>query len=206
MRGNSKESYLVFNFCTETLLRFLSIKQEQLWSWHETQTLVVHRKKAVQDHCSASQIAYMSCTRNCHGSSLKSHKPILISVTDIFMTADLVPSWHLFLPLSVYWVKRVWSVVDHLYSLVLKIRCGNSHCVYDCLRSIAAVLQDDCMLLKRPDLTPSHRIAVQLRMTEKKILAAAEDYVKQQMKAWRCKQIVGNKSCMWSNHRLCEQL
>jgi hypothetical protein len=39
------------------------------------------------------------------------------------------------------------------------------------------------MILKRPNLTPCHRIAVQLRMTEKKLLAAAEDYVKQQMKA-----------------------
>ena len=84
MRGNSKESYLVFNFCTDTLLRFLSIKQEQLWSWHETQILVVHRKKNVQNHCSASQIAYMPCTRNSHGSSLKSHKPILISVTYLY--------------------------------------------------------------------------------------------------------------------------
>lgn len=73
--------------------------------------------------------------------------------------------------------------MDHLYWLVLKIQCGNSHCVYDCLSSIAAVLQDDSMLLKRPNLTSCHRIAVQLRVTEKKILAAAEDYVKQQMKA-----------------------
>jgi len=52
----------------------------------------INKKKDVQDYCSASQIAYMSCTRNCHGSSLKSHKPVLISVTDVFMTSDLVPS------------------------------------------------------------------------------------------------------------------
>jgi len=44
-------------------------------------------------------------------------------------------------------------------------------------------MEDDCMILKRPNLTPCHRIAVQLRMTEKKLLAAAEDYVKQQIKA-----------------------
>lgn len=73
--------------------------------------------------------------------------------------------------------------MEHLYWLVLKIQCGNSHCVHDCISSIVAVLQDDCMILKRPDLTPCRRIAVQLRMTEKKLLAAAEDYVKQQIKA-----------------------
>jgi hypothetical protein len=39
------------------------------------------------------------------------------------------------------------------------------------------------MLLESPALTPCQRIAVQLRVTEKKILAATEDYVKQQMKA-----------------------
>lgn len=80
--------------------------------------------------------------------------------------------------------------MDHLYWFVLKIQCGNSHCVHDCVSSIAAVLQDDCAVLqddcvtlKRPNLTPCHRIAVELRMTEKKLLAAAEDYVKQQIKA-----------------------
>jgi len=73
--------------------------------------------------------------------------------------------------------------VDHLYWLDMKIQCGNSHCVYDCFSSISAVLQDDDKTLKRPNLTPCHRIAVQLRVAEKKILAAAEKYVKQQMKA-----------------------
>ena len=73
--------------------------------------------------------------------------------------------------------------MDNLYWLVLKIQCENSHCVHDCLSSIAAVLQEDCMLLKKPNLTPCQRIAVQLRMTEKKLLAAGEDYVKQQIKA-----------------------
>ena len=73
--------------------------------------------------------------------------------------------------------------MDHLYWLVLKIQCGSSHCVLDFLSSIAALLQNDRMIVNRPDLTPCHRIAVQLRMTEKELLAAAEDYVKQQIKA-----------------------
>jgi hypothetical protein len=146
----------------------------------------------------------MPFTRNSHDRSLKSHKPLLISVTDIFMT-DLVPSWHVFLSLSVCWVKSVWSVVDHLDWLVQKIQCGNRHCVRDCLSSIAAVLQDDCKTLKSPNLTPCFRVAVQLRVTERKLLEAAEEYVKRQIKAWRCEQIVGNKTCMWSNHRMCVQ-
>jgi hypothetical protein len=67
--------------------------------------------------------------------------------------------------------------------LVLKIQCGNSHCVHDGLSSIAAVLQDDCKMLKHPHLTPCCRIAVQLRVTEKELLQAAEEYVKQRIKA-----------------------
>jgi len=50
-------------------------------------------------------------------------------------------------------------------------------------RGYCTALDEDCMFLNRPDLTPCQRIAVQLRVTEKKILAATEDYVKQQMKA-----------------------
>lgn len=50
-------------------------------------------------------------------------------------------------------------------------------------RGYRTALDYDCMLLENPALTPCQRIAVQLRVTEKKILAATEDYVKQQMKA-----------------------
>ena len=73
--------------------------------------------------------------------------------------------------------------MDDLDWLVQKIQCGNRHCVRDCLSSIAAVLQDDCKTLKSPNLTPCFRVAVQLRVTERKLLEAAEEYVKRQIKA-----------------------
>jgi len=49
--------------------------------------------------------------------------------------------------------------------------------------SYSTSLEEDCRILERNNLTPCHRMAVQLRMTEKKLLAGAEDYVKQQLKA-----------------------
>ena len=44
------------------------------------------------------------------------------------------------------------------------------------------ILQEDCEILKHPGLTPCFRLAIQLRITEKRLLKTAEEYVKQRIK------------------------
>ncbi|GFG32224.1 hypothetical protein Cfor_02037 [Coptotermes formosanus] len=50
-------------------------------------------------------------------------------------------------------------------------------------RAYTTTVEDDCKILKHAHLTPCYRMAVQLRVTEKKLLEAAEEYVKQRIKA-----------------------
>ncbi|KAJ9592062.1 hypothetical protein L9F63_001401 [Diploptera punctata] len=49
-------------------------------------------------------------------------------------------------------------------------------------RAYTTTLQEDCEILKHPGLTPCFRLAIQLRITEKRILKTAEEYVKQRIK------------------------
>jgi len=69
--------------------------------------------------------------------------------------------------------------------LFVKIQCVNSQYVCNHHIITTAMLQEDCEMLKHPRLTPCSRLAIQLRVTEKKLLEAAEQYVKQRIKIWR---------------------
>ncbi|XP_069688824.1 actin-histidine N-methyltransferase [Periplaneta americana] len=54
--------------------------------------------------------------------------------------------------------------------------------IYLLQRSYTTMLEEDYELLRHPGLTPCFRLAIQLRITEKKLLTAAEEYVKQRIK------------------------
>jgi hypothetical protein len=91
--------------------------------------------------------------------------------------------------------KVIWSVIMD-YMLILKMYFVSSQYLYDCHIWISAILQEDCKKLKNLRLTPCSHLAIQLRITEKKLLEATKEYVKQRIKTWRDRQVLDNQLCV----------
>lgn len=121
----------------------------------------------------------------------------LLKFADCWCTVSL--DFHFtFYYVSAEWRKLISVCFVRLESMsTMKTQCGNNRYVHDYHSNISAMLQEDCKKLKHPRLTPCSRLAVQLRISEKMLLDAAEEYVKQRIKTWRDEHILDNQPCIW---------